>query len=153
MMQDAAELNAIRNTLAAYNMAGDRLRLEALAALFLEDGVLETSIGAFRGRQEIIDGLGGRGRPAPTAEQGPTLLRHNLTTCHITVTSPDTAEARTYFMVLTNVGLDHAGHYVDRLRKLDGAWMFERRIVRIDWASKQSVYPNLREGIGVGKGA
>jgi hypothetical protein len=145
MSRDALELVAIRNTLAAYNVAGDRLRIEALAATFLEDGVLATPTATYRGRAEIVAGLGGSRSPgAAPAGPRPTFVRHNLTTSHIALTSPRTAEARSYFMVLTDIGLDHAGHYVDRLRKTDDAWLFEHRDVRVDWISDASFFPALK---------
>ena len=145
--QDALELLAIRNVMAAYNVAGDRMRIADLAATFTTDGVLETPTATYRGRAEILAGLGGgpRDRSAPTpAGPRPTLVRHNLTTSHIVLTGSGAAEGRTYFLVLTDVGPDHAGHYVDRMSKAGADWRFEHRCVRIDWMSEQSRFPSLR---------
>lgn len=144
---EALEHVAIRNTMAAYNVAGDRMRIEALAATFLDDGVLETPTATYRGRAEIVAGLGGGPRDPsapPPAGPRPTLVRHNLTTSHVSLTGPETAEGRTYFIVFTDVGPDHAGHYQDRLRKAGGAWLFEHRSVRIDWLAEQSLFPSLK---------
>lgn len=146
MTDEAAELVAIRNVMSAYNIAGDRMRVEALAATFMEDGVLQTPTATYRGRAEILAGLGGRPQAAAKPRTGPrpTVVRHNLTTSHVILTAADTAEGRTYFIVFTDVGPDHAGHYVDRLRKLDGTWRFEHRDVRVDWIAEASLFPALK---------
>jgi hypothetical protein len=146
MTDEASELVAIRNLMSAYNIAGDRMRVEALAATFMEDGVLQTPTATYRGRAEILAGLGGRPEAAAAPRTGPrpTVVRHNLTTSHVTVTGAHAAEGRTYFIVFTDVGPDHAGHYVDRLRKLDGRWLFEHRDVRVDWIADASLFPALK---------
>ena len=145
MSQAADDLVAIRNTLSAYAVAGDRLRIEALADTFLEDGVLVTPTATYEGRAEIIRGLGGRGSD-PAANQGPrpSLVRHNLTTSYFEPVTTDSAQGRTYFIVLSDIGLDHAGHYQDRLRKVRGQWLFERRDVRVDWIADGSLFPALK---------
>jgi hypothetical protein len=151
MTTDADELEAIRRTLAAYNIAGDRMRLEELAATFMEDGVLEIPTGALRGRTAIAAGLGGRRRrdtaDAPTRSdvRRPSFVRHHLTTSLLELAGPESATGRTYFVVFTDVGPDHAGFYVDRLRKVDGAWLFEHRQVMIDWMSEATLFGNLVE--------
>ena len=151
MPTTADELEAIRYTFAAYNTAGDRMKLDALAATFTEDGVLETPTSILRGRAGIAAGLGGgRAGPAPTeaaapATRRPTFVRHHLTTSLLDLTGPDTAEGRTYFIVFTDVGADHAGFYIDKLRKVGGAWLFERRKVMIDWMSEATLFGNLVE--------
>ncbi|MBV9995856.1 MAG: nuclear transport factor 2 family protein [Caulobacteraceae bacterium] len=105
MRQDAQALSEIRTLLAAYNVAGDRMRLEALAATFTPAGVLETPTAVLRGREEIARGLaGGSRRDGPA----PTLVRHHLTTSHVELQEADQAEARTYFIVYTEIGPDHA---------------------------------------------
>jgi len=146
MSDNATQLEAIRNTLAAYNIAGDRLRLEDLAATFAPHGVLETPTARMEGRDAILAGLG-RGRetdaPAPLARRGPTFVRHNLTTCLLDLTGEATATGRSYFIVFTDIGPDHMGCYVDRLIKLDGRWLFEHRRVLIDWMSEQTLFTHL----------
>jgi hypothetical protein len=151
MPTTADELEAIRHTFAAYNTAGDRMKLGDLAATFTEDGVLETPTSTLRGRAGIAAGLGG-GRRAPAlpeiaapAARRPTFVRHHLTTSLLDLTGPDTAEGRTYFIVFTDVGPDHAGFYADKLRKVEGAWLFEHRKVMIDWMSEATMFGNLVE--------
>jgi hypothetical protein len=147
MSTAADDLEAIRRTLAAYNVAGDRMRLEELAATFAEDGVLELPTSSLRGRAAIAAGLGGRrsaDAPPPSGRR-PTFVRHHLTTSLLELTGPDTASGRTYFLVFTDVGPDHAGVYVDRLRRTPDGWRFEHRKVMIDWMSEATLFGNLVE--------
>jgi hypothetical protein len=146
MTDEASELVAIRNTLSAYNVAGDRMRLEGLAATFTDDGILKTPTATYCGRGEIIAGLSAR-PPDPTAPRTgprPSLVRHHLTTSQVVLTGAATAEGRTYFIVFTDMGPDHAGHYVDRLRKVGARWLFEHRDVRVDWVADASLFPGLK---------
>jgi len=150
MTTDADELEAIRRTLAAYNVAGDRMRLSELAATFMEDGVLELPTSSLNGRAAIAAGLGGGARrssspDAAGAVRRPTFVRHHLTTSLLELTGPDTAAGRTYFVVFTDIGPDHAGFYADTLRKVEGAWLFEHRKVMIDWMSEATLFGNLLE--------
>ena len=139
---------AIRHTLASYNMAGDRLRLEEFLAVFTEDAVLE-SAGATPG-----EGFRCEGREAirrwmtdfekrpqrPPSIEAPRFVRHHLTTCQIEVLGPETASARTYFHVMTQIGPDHAGYYVDRLRKVGDRWLIADRRIRVDWRAENSLF-------------
>ena len=52
--------------------------------------------------------------------------------------SATVAVGRTYFSVMTDLGLDHTGVYVDRLSKESGAWLFKKREVRVDYAHERS---------------
>jgi hypothetical protein len=129
---------AIRHLMARYTMNGDRGKLEALAATFAEDGTLAFSGAASTGRAAIIARLSAPGPRNPAL----TLSRHHLTSCLIDI-ADDRAAARTYFQVLTDIGLDHHGVYVDALEKTAGAWLFRHRDVRIDWQSPRSLYAPL----------
>jgi len=145
-MSRAGDLEDIRKTLATYTMNGDRLRLEALAETFSEDGLFEIPSGSYRGRQAIIDGLrngGGNRRPDP-ARHPRIFTRHSLTTCDIELTSENSATCRTYFVVYSAIGPDHAGVYDDRLVREGGRWRFAYRRVRVDWIHDDTVLPNLR---------
>jgi hypothetical protein len=145
MVDTAAELAAIRHTMAAYNIAGDRMRIEELADTFTEDGVLETPTARMQGRAAIFEGLGG-GRPRPTSAQGerrPSFVRHNLTTCLLDLTGEGTAEGRSYFIVYTDIGPDHMGCYIDRFSKVAGRWLLAERRVLIYWLSEQTFFTGL----------
>lgn len=147
MSNSATELEAIRRTMAAYNVAGDRLRLEALADNFTEDGVLETPTARMEGRAAIFQGLGGnRGRAASgPGERRPTFVRHHLTTSALDLTGEETADGTSYFIVYTDIGPDHMGCYLDRFRKEAGLWRIAERRVLIYWMSDQTLFPHLLE--------
>ena len=143
MAVQAQELQAIRNTLATYAVAGDRMQLEVLAATFMPEGVLETPAATFRGRDAIVHGLGrATSEPAQTVPRA-TFVRHHLTTSMLDVRDPGLAEGRTYFVVFTDIGPDHAGCYSDKLRKSGDQWLFEHRRVMIDWVSEATLFPAL----------
>jgi hypothetical protein len=135
----------IRLLLNTYNLSGDRMRLDALAGTFADDGVLETPLATFRGRNAIRDGLAAERESSPSGGVDHSFTRHHLTTTGLQVTGPHTAAGRTYFQVFTDIGLDHIGFYDDELVREKGAWRFARRLVRLDWVSEKTVTPRLME--------
>jgi hypothetical protein len=148
MPSESEELQSIRNTLAAYNVAGDRLRLEDLAATFLPDGVLEMPGATLQGREAIMRGLGGADRestPGARSAAKPSFVRHHLTTSHIEMKDETTAGARSYFIVFTDIGLDHVGAYADTLHKVEGQWLFRHRRVMIDWMHENTFFSSQLE--------
>jgi len=87
----AADRDAIRHLLAVYTYNGDRGRIDALAACFAEDGVLEFTGKAPRGPAAIAEALtSGDRNPAVT------FVRHHVTNPLIEVTG-DSAEARSWW--------------------------------------------------------
>ena len=46
---------------------------------------------------------------------------------------------RHHLPTATDIGLDHHGHYADRLAKVDGRWSIAHRRARIDWAAPNSL--------------
>lgn len=134
MMQDE-DLEAIRALVTRYNIAGDRARIEELAACFAPNGVLEFPGRKGEGREVIVSAL-------TSGERNPalTLTRHHLTTMQILPgEDADTAVGRIYFFVITNAGLDHSGVYVDRYARIEDEWLIANRQVRIDWQSESSL--------------
>lgn len=139
---------AIRHTLASYNMAGDRFRVDEFVAVFTEGGVLE-SVGASPG-----EGFRAEGREAirswmtdfekrpkrPASIEAPKFVRHHLTTSLIELTGADTAKGRTYFSVYTQIGPDHAGYYTDSFRKVGERWLISARRVRTEWRAPNSLF-------------
>src|SRR3954468_729365 len=114
-MNELTAREAVRYTMSGYPSAGDRGALEELASAFAADGVLEMFGGAYVGRAAIIERLGAVVDPASSGPDGAPLgfMRHNLTSCRIELRSPTAADAWTYFLVNTPIGLDHSGVYVD----------------------------------------
>jgi hypothetical protein len=133
----------VRHTLASYNMAGDRARVDDFAAVFAEDAVFEPGEQRIEGREAIRRWIGGWERKpeaAATVKVKAKFIRHNLTTCQIEMTGPETAKSRTYFIAYTDVGPDHSGYYVDEFRKVGDRWLISHRRVRTDWRNPDSVF-------------
>jgi hypothetical protein len=131
---------AIAHTQSVYNTEGDRGRLDGLLDAFTDDGVLELDRGSFEGKEAIRGALSPAvdAKRAEAAGGARLFLRHNLTTRRIEFTSESGADVWTYFMVVTPVGLDHTGVYVDRFVERDGRWLIAHRRVKIDWQSPNS---------------
>lgn len=142
----------IRKTIHGYNAAGDARDGKAFVALFAEEAVLEfagfgpvpgfrsAGIGEIRARTATWS-------PDPGKDPSLTLasfIRHNLTTCRIDLTGPDSATARTYFVVFTDIGPDHAGTYSDTLVRRGEDWFFLHRRIALDWRSPDSIFPPLK---------
>jgi hypothetical protein len=139
---------AIRDTLARYNMAGDSLRADEFLAVFTRDAVLQShgAEGAgfrYTGIEEIAAWIKGWRAPAtpagpatstePTAPRQRMFVRHHLSTSVIDFADTTTAHARTYFTVYTPIGPDHGGVYTDELRREGETWLIAERTVRTEW--------------------
>jgi SnoaL-like domain len=139
---------AIRDTLAKYNMSGDSLRAEDFAACFTEDGVIESPRAGggvnFRheGRAAILAWQlrWKAGEAAADVVRRASFVRHNLTTVKITLTGPDTASVRSYFLVVADNGPDHSGIYMDEFRRVGEDWLIARRRVRTEWNADHSLF-------------
>jgi hypothetical protein len=127
---------AVRDTLARYNHAGDRGRVGELAEQFTPDGVLEIHGGTrLEGRAAIAEGLGGavrRGIEGAAPGAPPPIVRHHVSSILIHDVTPESAKAASYFAVLTRDGLDHWGRYRDILVPCGGRWLLSHRLVRVD---------------------
>lgn len=129
---------AIQKTLAICTQAGDARKADAYAESFTVDGVLD--LGArIEGREAILQWM-----TAPSAIPQPEgnpagFVSHHLTTCRIDIQSETTAKARTYWLVITAMGLDHSGYYDDRFRNVGDAWLIEYRRPRTLWVSPTSL--------------
>ncbi len=149
---EAIAREQIRDVISSYNHAGDRGDLDALVRCFTESGVLDLEgEDHFQGRaaiherlSSVVTELAGRSERA--------LLRHHVSSVKIELTGADSAIAASYFLVFTEVGLDHWGRYADRLVRSDGAWRIAHRKVRVDGASPQSRMA-VRHRIGEGSAA
>ncbi len=138
---DASEAIAreqIRDVISRYNHAGDRGDLDALVRCFAEDGVLDLEDeDDFIGRAAILSRLSRVVTDSRERSRRP-LVRHHVSSVKIELTGPNAATAASYFLVFTEVGLDHWGRYADRLRRSDGEWLIAHRKVRVDGASAHS---------------
>ncbi len=126
----------IRKTLAQYTDAGDNGRYEDLIPCYADDGIFEIATGRWQGRDAIEKAL--RTLRAARDAGTPLLQRHHLGTCFIDMEDETHARAITYFTVISQCGLDHAGRYIDRLIKRDGRWQFAHRNVVVEWRNSDS---------------
>lgn len=141
---------AIRQTIAAYTAAGDRLRVDDFVTVFTEDAILETdgvpADDAFRyeGKQQIRAWMERWLRPSEPGQRphAASFIRHHLSTCHIEITGQNSARARTYWSAWTDIGVDHIGYYVDTFRKVGESWLLAHRKIRMDWRANNSLYYN-----------
>ena len=130
----------IRETVARYAHLVDAGRIEELIALFAEDAVLEAGdLPPARGRAAIEALFRGTGSRLASASTRP-LIRHHVSNLVIDVTGPDTADARSYFLAITERGPDHWGRYRDQLVRIGERWLFTSRLVRVDGRAAASVF-------------
>ncbi|OBB94869.1 nuclear transport factor 2 family protein [Mycobacterium sp. 852002-40037_SCH5390672] len=137
----------IRDTLARYNWSGDAGRLAGLAETFCDDGILEIrGFEPLRGRSEITEFLGGvTGKIAVDAHVKP-IVRHNVANVLFTDVTPDRVQAKSYFTVVTHIGLDHCGRYRDILVPQGDSWLIKHRKVSTDWAAPDSAMARQPSG-------
>ncbi len=135
---------AIRDLVARYNANGDSGRFDQVMELFAPDAVMEIEGEAPRtGTDEIRTVFTGTATGVDWGDR-PVYLRHVTGTHQIDVIDETTARGRCYFFVLTDVGLDHWGRYLDDYRVVDGRWRFARRRVSTDGASPDSLFAKER---------
>jgi hypothetical protein len=129
----------IRETVARYAHLVDAGRIDELVALFAEEAVLETAtLPAAHGRAAIAALFRGTGERLAAASTRP-LIRHHVSNLTIDVAGP-AADARSYFLAITERGPDHWGRYRDRLAYIGGRWLFMSRVVRVDGRAAGSVF-------------
>jgi hypothetical protein len=131
---------SIRDLVARYNANGDTGRFAQVMELFAPDAVMDISEGrVYSGHDEILTIF--TGTQDRTSSKEPIYLRHLTATHQIDIIDESKATGRCYYQVLTSVGLDHWGRYVDEYRVVDGQWRFARRRVTVDGRSPASLFP------------
>ncbi|HUD90858.1 nuclear transport factor 2 family protein [Sphingobium sp.] len=129
---------AIRYTIQLYNQASDTADYGLHHQVFHPDGVFEVQgQGKYRGTDAIIAML------LPAAERRGAFAkgnfqRHNLTTTMIDLATPYTAKVVTYIIVVTELGIDHAGRYDDEFVRQGDRWLIMRRRATMEWARPDS---------------
>jgi uncharacterized protein (TIGR02246 family) len=131
---------SVRQTLADYTAATDRNRIADVAGCFAPDGVL-----TFTGGDPMV---GPEAIEAALCTQvdrfaaGPvplTHVRHHVSSVRFGVVTPDRVEVSSYFLALTNIGVDHWGRYRDVLVPANGRWLFAAREAVADGFSPASL--------------
>lgn len=134
---DAVTRAAVCDVIARYAHAFDRGEHEAAAALFTVDGVLEVEGGnRTAGRDAINERFAAAAARLRAAGDG-AFVRHLVGS---TVVEPHGAEAEawSYFVVLTESGVDHWGRYQDHLRLEGERWVLTDRRVVIEGRARPS---------------
>src|SRR5580692_4914940 len=129
---------AIAQTLAICTQAGDARKADAYAQSFTEDGVLELGE-RIEGREAIRRWMAAPSVIPPPDGSARGFISHHLTTCRIELTSDSAATVRTYWLVISAIGLDHSGYYDDRFLKEGDEWLISYRRPRTLWKSPQSL--------------
>jgi hypothetical protein len=128
---------AVRQTISDYVVAGDRRRLQDLAACFTEDGTMQIGeADPLVGRAAIVENLD---RVLPS-ERVPTHAHHHIASTHFARVTPDGADAWSYFTVMTDIGADHWGRYRDRFVPAEGRWLLESRRITVDGSAADSYF-------------
>jgi len=126
---------SIRHVVAAYAQCVDSGRIDELLALFLSDAVLEIVGQARHEGIDAIRAMFARGAEHLSDSEDVPRIRHHVTSQLIDVENADEARSSCYWLaVVGSQGVDHWGRYVDRLRRVDGAWRFAQRRIYLDGA-------------------
>ena len=72
--------------------------------------------------------------------QHPKYLRHMTSTLQIDLVDRSSATSRCYYAVITDIGLDQWGQYIDQYRTVDGVWRIANRRVTIDGRSENALF-------------
>src|SRR5437879_10116710 len=116
---ELAAREQIRETVARYAHLVDTGRLDELVALFAEDGTLEAGDRPpAHGRAAIRNLFLDTGHRLAAAAS--PLIRHHVSNVMIEVGDAASANAVSYFLVITERGPDHWGRYRDRFVCRDG---------------------------------
>ncbi|MBF6207380.1 nuclear transport factor 2 family protein [Streptomyces gardneri] len=138
-IHDLAARESVRGTITRYAIAGDRGRLDELAACFTPEGTLEVhSAWTATGRDEIVTRLAANQRDRGTAEIPGFFIRHFVINIDFELVTDTEIRTAAYFQVLGPQGLDHWGRYRDVLVPHEGRWRFRHRLVRVDARATQS---------------
>jgi hypothetical protein len=133
---------SVRQTLADYTAATDWFDLQALAACFAPDGILEFTggTGPLVGPDAIEEGLGAAiARTPDQTRRMPTHVRHHVSSIRFGAVTRGKVDVSSYFAVHTDIGLDHWGRYRDVLVPVEDRWLFARRRISVDAFAEQSL--------------
>ena len=133
---------SIRDLVARYNANGDTGRFAQVRELFSPDATMDIGDGrVYRGLEEVMTIFTGT-KEATGAASALSHVRHSTTTHQIDLVDETHASGRLYFFVVTDIGLDHWGRYVDSYIATDGTWKFASRKVTVDGWAANSLFPH-----------
>jgi ketosteroid isomerase-like protein len=135
--EDRAQIEDLQ---ARYMFALDFGDLDTYVSTFTKDGILDIIEWQAKGREEIRNRLGNMPAPKakPEGEKDKELYaatgRHNITNIVLKIDG-DKAVGRAYWFHYGNnnperkAQLDSYGHYEDEMVKVDGQWLFSKRVI------------------------
>ena len=130
---------AIRDLVARYNANGDTGRFAQVRELVSPTATMTIDVDrSYSGIDDIMSIF--TSTKSNTSGQL-THVRHFTSTHQIDVHDASTASGRLYFAVLTDIGLDHWGRYVDTYTKSNDRWLFASRRVTVDGWASNSLFP------------
>ncbi len=139
-IREIAIRESVRQTLADYTAGTDRNRLEDIAACFAPDGVLKISGGEpMVGPAAIVAGLGAQVTRFAAGPIPLTHVRHHVSSVRFGAVGRDRVEVSSYFLAVTDIGVDHWGRYRDVLIPVDDRWLFASREASADGFSPDSL--------------
>lgn len=134
----AADRAEIEDLMARYLFAMDYGDLDSYVATFTENGSIEFASGTYEGRAAIREAVGrfkdAIGQFYTTEDGSPAALRHVLLQSVVRVEG-DRAWSTSLWMEMANDGPEGSfkmgtfGIYEDELERVDGRWLFSRRVV------------------------
>ena len=131
---------SVRQTLSEYTAGTDRNRLDDIAACFAPDGVLAFTGGdPMVGPAAIVTGLSAQVSRFAKSPVPLTHVRHHVSNVRFGAVTHDRVEVSSYFLALTNIGVDHWGRYRDVLVPVDDRWLFASRQATADGFSSDSL--------------
>jgi hypothetical protein len=139
-ISDLLAREAIRDLVTRYNSYGDSGLFVRMIGLFASDATVEINGVAHHGHDELRRVFSGVSEQTSKPGGLPAYLRHCTATHQIDLVDETSATGRCYFFVLTSVGLDHWGRYLDDYRVVDGEWRFAHRRVLTDGLGPQSIF-------------
>jgi len=145
-VQAAINRMHILGTMSRYAHGIDTAQYELVGGCFTDDGVLRVPKSPeLEGPSDICSKLSVAGKKRREVG-GQIFQRHSLSLSRIEIDG-GVASAETYFHVITELGLDHSGRYVDKIRKVGGKWLFQERQVFVEYIKLKSRFmsPQLAE--------
>jgi SnoaL-like domain len=131
---------SVRQTLADYTAGTDRNRIEDVASCFAPAGSLTFTGGEpMVGPAAIVAGLSAQVNRFAAGPVPLTHIRHHVSSIRFGAVARDRVEVSSYFLALTNIGVDHWGRYRDVLVPVDGRWLFASREAVADGFSPESL--------------
>jgi hypothetical protein len=138
--------NAIQYTIGRYCSAIDRACYDELTEVFTPDAVVTfCNAPSLIGHQHIVSTM------TNAAEKRGSLLpqnfqRHLLGNSIINVLDSQNAKAVHYISVISELGPDHSGVYIDDFVKSGERWLIARRQANVEWVRPDSRFAAAHGG-------